>query len=217
MHCPSINTTEIERSFTPYLLSVPKLLSVAFPFHCQAQFQMALARLTPKATAEPSPLNARMSVTRGAMLPSSKHSLHSHQRVLLSPTPTSRRQARCRTPAASRFACVGTALDAEQLKADLVELLGDGGKGTTRMARVEDKRRKLEQLVEDLCKLNPTSAPVESPMLLGRWQLLTTYKPGTADVQFFSTESWRKYIFEQGPSPVQSLVGWSNPSCANAS
>ena len=43
-------------------------------------------------------------------------------------------------------------------------------------------------------------------LLLNEWQLVTTFKPGTADVRFTSPESWRKYIFEQGPSPVQSLV-----------
>ena len=43
-------------------------------------------------------------------------------------------------------------------------------------------------------------------LLLNEWQLVTTFKPGTGDVRFTDPESWRKYIFDQGPSPVQSLV-----------
>lgn len=96
--------------------------------------------------------------------------------------------------------------DRSALKAELLELLGDGADGQARMARVADRRRRLEETVQALCNANPTPNVVRSPLLLGRWQLLTTFKPGTADVNFFSLESWRKYVLEQGPSPVQSLV-----------
>ena len=69
---------------------------------------------------------------------------------------------------------------------------------------------RLERLVEQLELVNPTPKPFATEesmrLLLNEWQLVTTFKPGTADVRFTSPESWRKYIFEQGPSPVQSLV-----------
>ena len=71
------------------------------------------------------------------------------------------------------------------LKAELFDLLGDGSSGTNRMARVKDSRKRLETVVAELCLLNPTESTVDSPLLLGRWQLLTTFKPGTADVDFF--------------------------------
>jgi hypothetical protein len=46
---------------------------------------------------------------------------------------------------------------------------------------------------------NPNPSPFEVPdLLLGEWQLLTTFQPGTADTKFFEVESWRKYLFEQG-------------------
>lgn len=77
------------------------------------------------------------------------------------------------------------------------------------MARTVDRSR-LERLVEQLELVNPTPKPFATEesmrLLLNEWQLVTTFKPGTADVRFISPESWRKYIFEQGPSPVQSLV-----------
>ena len=74
------------------------------------------------------------------------------------------------------------------------------------MARVGDRAR-LEKLVELLESRNPNPRPFERPdLLLDEWQLITTFQPGTADVQFTSPESWRKYLFEKGPSPVQSLV-----------
>ena len=96
--------------------------------------------------------------------------------------------------------------DVEALKAELLAVLGKGGDGASRMARVGDRKR-LEELVEALEKRNPNPEPFERPdLFLEEWQLLTTFQPGTADVSFFSVESWVKYLFEKGPSPVQSLV-----------
>ena len=95
---------------------------------------------------------------------------------------------------------------AAELKSELLGALGKGGDGATRMARVGDRSR-LEALVVALEDVNPNPRPFERPdLLLNEWQLITTFKPGTADVTFTDPESWRKYIFESGPSPVQSLV-----------
>jgi hypothetical protein len=92
------------------------------------------------------------------------------------------------------------------LKDELLTLLGKGGDGAQRMARVGDRAR-LESLVTSLEAINPTPRPFERPeLLLNEWRLVTTFQPGTADVSFFSAESWRKYLLESGPSPVQSLV-----------
>eukprot|EP00873_Tetraselmis_striata_P001377 jgi/Tetstr1/421641/TSEL_012581.t1 len=107
-----------------------------------------------------------------------------------------------------------------QLAQEVVKCWGGFGEGTAgsqRVARVADSRKQLEAVVEELCTLNPTLTPVESPGLLGSWQLLTTYKSGTADVSFWSVESWRKYIYEQGPSPVQSLVLSNSTNVSNVS
>ncbi|ACO62421.1 hypothetical protein MICPUN_108009 [Micromonas commoda] len=101
--------------------------------------------------------------------------------------------------------------EAAELREELLALLGGGdGGGEGRMARTVDRSR-LERLVEQLELLNPTPKPLAGGedamrLLLNEWQLVTTFKPGTADVRFTDPESWRRYIFEQGPSPVQSLV-----------
>jgi len=85
-------------------------------------------------------------------------------------------------------------------------VLGKGDTGGSRMARVGDRKR-LEELVVLLEDRNPHPKPFERPdLLLEEWRLLTTFQPGTADVRFFSLESWQKYLFDSGPSPVQSLV-----------
>ena len=81
------------------------------------------------------------------------------------------------------------ATDVEALKAELLAVLGKGGDGASRMARVGDRKR-LEELVEALEARNPNPEPFERPdLLLEEWQLLTTFQPGTADVSFFSVES----------------------------
>ena len=115
-----------------------------------------------------------------------------------------------RTHHPSRDAPTGIASpEATTLRDELLALLGEGGEGEQRMARFVDRSR-LEQLVDQLEAVNPTPKPFESEasmrLLLNEWQLVTTFKPGTGDVRFTDPESWRKYIFDQGPSPVQSLV-----------
>uniref|UniRef100_A0A7S1NIU2 Plastid lipid-associated protein/fibrillin conserved domain-containing protein n=1 Tax=Eutreptiella gymnastica TaxID=73025 RepID=A0A7S1NIU2_9EUGL len=93
------------------------------------------------------------------------------------------------------------------LKAELLDLLGNAESGTQRIAgSAFSSRGRVEQVVNELVALNPTTATAKSELLLGRWRLLTTFKPGVGDVDFFSPESWRKYIWEKGPSPVQALV-----------
>ena len=94
------------------------------------------------------------------------------------------------------------------LKAELATLLGDAASGAQRTGRSSTfaARARVEQVVRELEALNPTPVSVRSPLLLGEWRLLTTFKPGIGETDFWSIESWRKYIWEQGPSPVQTLV-----------
>ena len=120
-------------------------------------------------------------------------------------------QTRRRAPSTHRASAhTGIASpEASTLRDELLALLGEGGEGEQRMARFVDRSR-LEQLVDQLEAVNPTQKPFETEasmrLLLNEWQLVTTFKPGTGDVRFTDPESWRKYIFDQGPSPVQSLV-----------
>jgi len=94
----------------------------------------------------------------------------------------------------------------DALKSELLSILGKGELGASRVARLGDRKR-LETLVAELEQRNPTPKPFDSPdLLLKEWRLLSTFKPGTVDTRFFSLRSWVDYLFEKGPSPVQSLV-----------
>ena len=118
------------------------------------------------------------------------------------PRPARRSSVSMRADASSRDEGGST----EALKAELLAVLGKGGDGASRMARVGDRKR-LEDLVAALEARNPNPSPFDRPdLFLEEWQLLATFQPGTADVSFTSLESWRRYLFDSGPSPVQSLV-----------
>lgn len=51
-----------------------------------------------------------------------------------------------------------------------------------------------------------------SPTLPGRWRVLYQGVPGTGakDAAFFSVDSWKDYLFGDGPSPIQNLVSGSS-------
>ena len=49
----------------------------------------------------------------------------------------------------------------------------------------------------------------DSPLLPGRWRVLYQGKPGPT-TEFFSVDSWKRYISGDGPSPVQNLVAGSS-------
>lgn len=50
----------------------------------------------------------------------------------------------------------------------------------------------------------------ESPLIPGRWRVLYQGKPGGEKTEFFSIDSWKKYISGDGPSPIQNLVSGSS-------
>eukprot|EP00240_Pyramimonas_obovata_P016293 CAMPEP_0118926108 /NCGR_PEP_ID=MMETSP1169-20130426/3886_1 /TAXON_ID=36882 /ORGANISM="Pyramimonas obovata, Strain CCMP722" /LENGTH=271 /DNA_ID=CAMNT_0006867599 /DNA_START=118 /DNA_END=933 /DNA_ORIENTATION=- len=107
----------------------------------------------------------------------------------------------------SRLHCSSTSqrLDKQD---ELLSLVGDGSlESAARLgfSRNETNQR-VEELVASLQLENPTPNPSESELLPGRWRLLSSFKPGTATVSFFSLQDWNNYLFNNGPSPVQSLV-----------
>ena len=175
---------------------------------------MSLATSSASSAASPSSLNARR---RGGQTSASSPSPSARRLALvLRASPDLRRRhlgtrPRSTSDAASSSSSSSPRSTSEDdattaLKDELLTLLGKGGDGAQRMARVGDHAR-LESLVTSLEAINPTPRPFERPeLLLNEWRLVTTFQPGTADVSFFSAESWRKYLLESGPSPVQSLV-----------
>ena len=176
---------------------------------------MSLATSSASSAASPSSLNARR---RGGQTSASSPSPSARRLALvLRASPDLRRRhlgtrPRSTSDAASSSSSSSSPRSTSEddattaLKDELLTLLGKGGDGAQRMARVGDRAR-LESLVTSLEAINPTPRPFERPeLLLNEWRLVTTFQPGTADVSFFSAESWRKYLLESGPSPVQSLV-----------
>ena len=78
--------------------------------------------------------------------------------------------------------------------------------GNQRMAKSLDKAR-LQSIVASLEETMVGVNTIENTELLcGRWKLLCTYKEDVDKVEFFDLQSWQRYLFEKGPSPVQSLV-----------
>lgn len=75
-----------------------------------------------------------------------------------------------------------------------------------RMAKGLDKT-KLQSVVARLEQTMVDENTIErTELLCGRWKLLCTYKEDVDVVEFFDVKSWQRYLFEKGPSPVQSLV-----------
>ena len=75
-----------------------------------------------------------------------------------------------------------------------------------RLAKGLDKT-KLQSVVARLEQTMVNENTIErTELLCGRWKLLCTYKEDVDVVEFFDVKSWQRYLFEKGPSPVQSLV-----------
>ncbi|CEM05655.1 unnamed protein product [Vitrella brassicaformis CCMP3155] len=90
-------------------------------------------------------------------------------------------------------------------KSRLMELLGeDAGDGDA--ADESGKQREIEDLVDQLVAGYVFEPDAALDDLCGVWKLLYTYAPGSADVQFASLDSWRRYFFEKAPSPLQALA-----------
>ena len=98
----------------------------------------------------------------------------------------------------------------ERLKRALFDVFGsqtnDDDDGNRRVAKQLD-RSKLESIVSRLEATMVDANTIETTDLLcGRWKLLCTYKENVDKVEFFDAGSWQRYLFDKGPSPVQSLV-----------
>ncbi|CAE8581715.1 unnamed protein product [Polarella glacialis] len=96
-----------------------------------------------------------------------------------------------------------------ECKAELLALLGGS---TDSNASWDSSRVQAAQRVEDLVAALVASyearkdSAVATSLLEGRWRLLSTFVPGQAAANFFSLDSWRAYVFDKGPSPVQSAA-----------
>lgn len=110
-------------------------------------------------------------------------------------------------PSRGKAALAGAPKEAvEDLEAAKRELLASLGEGMTGKARVEAAQRVEDAVAALTAGYRPRGADEEQRMMQGRWRLLTTYAPGQAAADITSPESWRKYVFDKGPSPVQAAV-----------
>lgn len=98
---------------------------------------------------------------------------------------------------------VAAAGGAAVLKEELLSLCGEGLEGR---ARVEAAQRFEDVVNELVATATPRCVEEAAATLEGRWRLLSTYVPGQAAASITSLESWRKYIFAKGPSPVQAGI-----------
>ena len=87
--------------------------------------------------------------------------------------------------------------------------INDDGRNQQRKKRLAKglDKTKLQSVVTRLEQTMVDENTIEQTELLcGRWKLLCTYKEDVDVVEFFDVGSWQRYLFEKGPSPVQSLV-----------
>ncbi|CAM9532500.1 unnamed protein product [Discosporangium mesarthrocarpum] len=68
-----------------------------------------------------------------------------------------------------------TALAALALQGELRKLCTETKNG---IRATQDSRRRIEELVKELNKLNPTAEPALSPLISGKWRMLFTNVPG---------------------------------------
>ncbi len=108
------------------------------------------------------------------------------------------------------------------LKRELFDVFGISSSSSSSNDRNDDERNQRQRKKRlakglDKTKLQSVVARLEQTMvdentiertelLCGRWKLLCTYKEDVDVVEFFDVKSWQRYLFEKGPSPVQSLV-----------
>ena len=127
-----------------------------------------------------------------------------------------RRRRRAKSNASASSSSSGKEEEKDTLKKALFEevfgMRGSSSSSTTavngnqRMAKSLDKAR-LQSIVASLEETMVGVNTIENTQLLcGRWKLLCTYKEDVDKVEFFDLQSWQRYLFEKGPSPVQSLV-----------
>ena len=136
-----------------------------------------------------------------------------------------RRRANSHASASSSSAKSDDATTKEMLKRELFDVFGIASSSSSSNDERNDderntKRRQRKKRVAkglDKTKLQSVVARLEQTMvdentieqtelLCGRWKLLCTYKEDVDVVEFFDVKSWQRYLFEKGPSPVQSLV-----------
>lgn len=103
-------------------------------------------------------------------------------------------------------------MSAASKEAELLQVLsGTSGRGAKLSFADEASVHSLaNELESDFVASSKSSDTNDSPLLPGRWRVLYQGKPGGEKTEFFSVESWKKYLSGDGPSPIQNLVSGSS-------
>ena len=132
-----------------------------------------------------------------------------------------RRRSRANSHASASSSSKSDDVTKDALKRELFDVFGipasssssndinDDGRNQQRKKRLAKglDKTKLQSVVTRLEQTMVDENTIEQTELLcGRWKLLCTYKEDVDVVEFFDVGSWQRYLFEKGPSPVQSLV-----------
>ena len=132
-----------------------------------------------------------------------------------------RRRSRANSHASASSSSKSDDVTKDALKRELFDVFGipasssssndinDDGRNQQRKKRVAKglDKTKLQSVVARLEQTMVDENTIErTELLCGRWKLLCTYKEDVDVVEFFDVKSWQRYLFEKGPSPVQSLV-----------
>ncbi len=132
-----------------------------------------------------------------------------------------RRRSRAHSHASASSSSKSDDVTKDALKRELFDVFGipasssssndinDDGRNQQRKKRLAKglDKTKLQSVVTRLEQTMVDENTIEQTELLcGRWKLLCTYKEDVDVVEFFDVGSWQRYLFEKGPSPVQSLV-----------
>ena len=93
----------------------------------------------------------------------------------------------------------------------ILSLLASSGEQGRGKALTAEQVADVHRLATELEALAPAGEDTNaSPLLPGRWRVLYQGKPGGDKTEFFSVESWQRYLSGDGPSPIQNLVSGSS-------
>jgi hypothetical protein len=97
------------------------------------------------------------------------------------------------------FRCSASTTSARSAEEALLALLASSGAKGRGAALTAEQEADVHRLATELEESAPTGDDTNtSPLLPGRWRVLYQGKPGGEKTEFFSAESWKKYLSGDG-------------------
>jgi hypothetical protein len=99
----------------------------------------------------------------------------------------------------TQFRCSASTTSARSAEEALLSLLASSGAKGRGAALTAEQEADVHRLATELEESAPTGDDTNtSPLLPGRWRVLYQGKPGGEKTEFFSAESWKKYLSGDG-------------------